>query len=102
MVCLNMQLTMLQFEMKQRVLQKTSEELHYNEMISTKHIGFKLMIKKKITILSIKSLLILYTLKPVLSGHSKRRPKIGFQDLLSLNAGQRYCRMLQESILQYF
>ena len=29
-------------------------------------------------------------------------PKIGFQDLLSLNAGQKYCRMLQESILQYF
>ena len=22
-------------------------------------------------------------------------PKIGFQDLLSLNAGQKYCRMLQ-------
>ena len=28
--------------------------------------------------------------------------KIGFQDRLSLNAGQKYCRMLQESILQYF
>ena len=27
------------------------------------------------------------TVKPVLSGHSKRRPKIGFQDRLSLNAG---------------
>ena len=24
-----------------------------------------------------------------------KRPKIGFQDLLSLNAGQKYCRMLQ-------
>ena len=23
-----------------------------------------------------------------------RRPKIGFQDQLSLNAGQKYCRML--------
>ena len=33
--------------------------------------------------------------KPVLSAHSKRRPKIGFQDQLSLNAGQKYCRMLQ-------
>ena len=35
---------------------------------------------------------------------SKRR-KIGFQDQLSLNAGQKYCRMLQGnpwSILQYF
>ena len=30
-----------------------------------------------------------YTVKPVLSGHSKRRP-------LSLNEGQKYCRMLQE------
>ena len=36
------------------------------------------------------------TVKPVLSGHSKRRPKIVFQDRLSLNAGQKYCRMLQE------
>ena len=35
------------------------------------------------------------TVKPVLSGHSKRRPKIGFQDRLSLNAGQKYYRMLQ-------
>ena len=24
-----------------------------------------------------------------------KRPKIGFQDQLSLNAGQKYCRMLQ-------
>ena len=36
-----------------------------------------------------------HTVKPVLSGHSKRRPKIGFQDRLSLNAGQKYCGMLQ-------
>ena len=40
--------------------------------------------------------------KLVFSGHSKRRPEIGFQDRLSLNAGRKYCRMLQESILQYF
>ena len=40
------------------------------------------------------------TFKPVLRGHSKRTPKIGFQYHLSLNAGQKYCRML--SILQYF
>ena len=32
----------------------------------------------------------LYTVKPVLSGHSKRRPKIGFQDRLGLNAGQKH------------
>ena len=30
------------------------------------------------------------TVKPVLSDHSKRRPKIGFQDGISLNAGQKY------------
>ena len=32
--------------------------------------------------------------KPVLSGHSKRRQN-GFQGQSSLNAGQMYCRMLQ-------
>ena len=36
-----------------------------------------------------------YTVKPVLSSHSKRRPKISFQDQLSLNAGQKYCRILR-------
>ena len=35
------------------------------------------------------------TVKPVLSIHSKRTPKIGFQYRLLLNAGQKYCRMLQ-------
>ena len=33
--------------------------------------------------------------QPVLSSHSKRSPNIGFQYQLSLNAGQKYCRMLQ-------
>ena len=32
----------------------------------------------------------------------KKMTKIVFQDRLPLNAGQKYCRMLQESILQYF
>ena len=32
----------------------------------------------------------------------KKKTKIVFQERLSLNAGQKYCRMLQESILQYF
>ena len=32
----------------------------------------------------------------------QKKTRIGFQDRLSLNAGQKYCRMLQESILQYF
>ena len=38
---------------------------------------------------------VLSTVKPVLGDHSERRPKIGFQDRLLLNAGQKYCRMLQ-------
>ena len=42
------------------------------------------------------------TERPAFSGHSKRQPKICFQDQLSLNAGQVYCRMLQESILQHY
>ena len=41
------------------------------------------------------------TIKPAISGHSKRKPKIGFQDRLSIIACQKYCRMLQDSILQY-
>ena len=31
-----------------------------------------------------------------------KRQKIGFQDRLLLIAGQKYCRMIQQSILQYF
>ena len=41
------------------------------------------------------SLNVINTVKPVLSGHVKRRPKLGFQDPLLLNAGQKYCRMPQ-------
>ena len=41
------------------------------------------------------------TVKPVLSGLSKRVYKIGFHSQLSLNTGQNYCRMLQKSILQH-
>ena len=33
--------------------------------------------------------------KTCLKGPLKKRPKISFQDRLSLNAGQKYCRMLQ-------
>ena len=32
----------------------------------------------------------------------QKKTEIGFQDRLLLNAGQKYCRMLQESILQYY
>ena len=42
------------------------------------------------------------TVKSVLNDHLKRRPKNDFQDQFTLYAGQKYCRMLQESILQYF
>ena len=35
------------------------------------------------------------TIKPVLSGHSKQTPNIGFQYRLSLNGSQKYCRMLK-------
>ena len=31
-----------------------------------------------------------HTVKPVLSGHSKKTPKIGFQYQESLNASQKY------------
>ena len=34
-----------------------------------------------------------YTVKPVVNGHSKK-DKNGFQDRLSLDAGQKHCRML--------
>ena len=40
--------------------------------------------------------------KTCLKWPPSKRPKIGFQDRLLLKAGQKYCRMLQESILQYF
>ena len=43
-----------------------------------------------------------YTVNSVLRGHSKKRSKIDSQDWLLLNAGRKYCRMLQKSILQYF
>ena len=33
--------------------------------------------------------------KTCVKGPLSKRPKIGFQDKLSLNAGQKYCRMLQ-------
>ena len=35
------------------------------------------------------------TVKPVEKRPLSERPKIGFQNQLSLNAGQNYCRMLQ-------
>ena len=40
-----------------------------------------------------------YTLNYSKMATLKKKTKIGFQDRLSLNAGQKFCRM---SILQYF
>ena len=40
--------------------------------------------------------------KPCLKRPLKKNTKIGFQVRLSLNAGQKYCKMLLESIQQYF
>ena len=37
---------------------------------------------------------VICTVKPVLSSHSKKDQKFGFQDRSLLNAGQKYCRML--------
>ena len=36
-----------------------------------------------------------YYSKTCVKRSPSKRPKIGFQDQLSLNAGQKYCRMLQ-------
>ena len=52
-----------------------------------------LSFSKKIEYYSKLTIFILTTVKPVLSGHTKRN-KNGFQYLFSLNAGQMYCRML--------
>ena len=72
---------------------------------NTYYIGFKSTIKGIFTAIwwDIKSSTnLVCKVKPVLSGHSKIRLKIVFQDPLSLNAGQKYCRILQVSILEYF
>ena len=42
--------------------------------------------------ISIKGEIMYNTVKPVLSGQSKIRPKIGFQGQLLLNAGQKYSK----------
>ena len=41
------------------------------------------------------SILLLYYSKTCLKRPLKKEDQIGFQDRLSLNAGQKYCRMLQ-------
>ena len=46
--------------------------------------------------------LYMYCSKTCLKQSLEKKTKIGFRDRLSLNEGQKYCRMLEESILQYF
>ena len=46
-----------------------------------------------------KSLVILVYSKTCVKWPLSKRQKIGFQDQLSLNAGQKYCRMLQHSAI---
>ena len=41
----------------------------------------------------------MYYSKACLKWPLLKRPKVGFQDPLSLNAGQKYCRMLQSSAI---
>ena len=55
-----------------------------------------------ILFICLKSIQKAITVESVLSGHSKEDQRLFFQDGVSLNAGQKDCRMLQESILQYF
>ena len=57
------------------------------------HLGLHCLPKPKFWVLK---KWVINTVKPVLSRHSKK--KIGFQDQLLLNAGQKYCRMLQREI----
>ena len=54
-------------------------------MQSALHLCYLLIRKYEISIYS----------KTCLKWPLSKRPKIGFQDQLSLNAGQKYCRMLQ-------
>ena len=61
------------------------------------------IIKKHILIMMERHLLHhKYYSKNFLKRSLKKKTKIGFQDRLSLNAGQNYCRKLQGCILQYF
>ena len=59
--------------------------------------SFIFLTKREIELLNLVTLLMIHfanTVKPVLSSHSKRTLKIGFQYRLLLNADQKYCRML--------
>ena len=58
---------------------------------------YELSCSHKIATFSENSLItdVICTVKPVISGHSKKDQKIDFQDQSLLKAGQKYCRMLQ-------
>ena len=69
---------------------------NYNMQHYTLHaFSFKCTRSESARNASAQLLKVTYTVKPVLSSHSKRTPKLFFQYGLSLNAGQKYCRMLQ-------
>ena len=74
----------------------------YFQLHSTDSVGFQgcfqFIFKGNIKVTKLISFLCFFVLKPPL----KKKTKIGFQGPLWLNAGQKYCRILQESILQYF
>ena len=59
-------------------------------------------LKREFKLIMVFKLSMLESLDVLLHSGCSKRPKIGFQNRLSLNANQKYCRMLQESILQYF
>ena len=62
------------------------------------HLGLHYLLRQKRS----SEIEIQYYSKTCLKRLLKKKTKISFQDRLSLNAGQKYCRMLQDSILQYF
>ena len=59
-------------------------------------------LKREFKLIMVLKLSMLESLDVLLQSGRSKRPKIGFQNRLWLNANQKYCRMLQESILQYF
>ena len=67
--------------------------------ISPKQMGTSLISQNKVV--SVFLPFFIYS-KTCLKQPLKRSPKIGFQDRPSLNAGQKHCRLLRKSILQYF
>ena len=89
----------LKIELKDEVVQDAAENIAKHLNNCTRELRRLYLVEDYVDSLKVR---FSYTVKPVLSDHSKRRSKSAFQDRLSLNAGQKYCRMLSWSILQYF